>query len=163
MQSVYYPISGHRVGAAGDELFVVSNHDEFSLWFDVGGTAVDGQVAMPEPKAGIHLAASRSRLGQINDPARNAKLVAAVGAAMAKAPPNPVCLCVSELSLLGLMACKLGAGKVYVAEENRQMRDVMEGYASRNDIEVGKQIVFLEKPIAEVTPEDFDHEEKVRV
>ena len=55
--------------SAGEELCVVSNHDEFSLWFDVrrGREAPEKRVPMPSPTAGIHLAASRARLGQGGD------------------------------------------------------------------------------------------------
>ena len=50
--------------SSGEELCVVSNHDEFSLWFDVRKEAPEKRVQMPSPTAGIHLAASRNRLGQ---------------------------------------------------------------------------------------------------
>ena len=92
--------------AAGDELCIVSNHDEFSLWFDVGRESPEKQVPMPSPTAGIHLAASRARLGQINDRERNSKFVSALKTAIGGFSQPPTCLCISELSLLPLIACK---------------------------------------------------------
>jgi hypothetical protein len=35
MQAVYYPIRSPEV-VAGQDLSLISNHDEYSLWFDVG-------------------------------------------------------------------------------------------------------------------------------
>ena len=92
--------------SAGEELCLVSNHDEFSLWFDVRKEAPEKRVQMPSPTAGIHLAASRTRLGQINDPGRNSKFVAALTTAIEGFTQPPTCLCLSELSLLPLIACR---------------------------------------------------------
>ena len=58
---------------------------------------------MPDPSgAGIHLAASRTRLGQINDPVRNQKLVAALEELIESCGGKDVVnvLCLSEPSLL---------------------------------------------------------------
>ena len=84
----------------------MSNHDEFSLWFDVRKEAPEKRVQMPSPTAGIHLAASRTRLGQINDPGRNSKFVAALTTSIEGFTQPPTCLCLSELSLLPLIACR---------------------------------------------------------
>ena len=91
---------------ARDDLCIVSNHDEFSLWFDVRKEPPEKQVPMPSPTAGIHLAASRARLGQINDRERNSKFVSALKTAIDGFSQPPTCLCISELSLLPLIACK---------------------------------------------------------
>ena len=61
---------------------------------------------MPSPTAGIHLAASRTRLGQINDPARNSAITAALASSIKRFTQPPTCLCLSELSLLPLIACR---------------------------------------------------------
>lgn len=34
MQAIYYPLSDLRV-EEGEEITLISNHDEYSLWFDV--------------------------------------------------------------------------------------------------------------------------------
>jgi protein arginine N-methyltransferase 7 len=157
MQSVYYPVStDHVVAACGEEICVISNHDEFSLWFDVRKESPLGDVPMPDPTCGIHLAVSRSRLGQMNDPSRNSTLMASLKKAIAGLDAPPTCLCLSELSLMPLLACKLGAAKVYVAEENRQMRDVLEKYAKENGL--GKKLVVLEKSVAELKGDEWSGE-----
>ena len=75
---------------------------------------------MPMPSPGIHLAVSRQRLGQINEGDRNRTLADAItdGVERVKAK-NAVgekirCLCISELSLLPLMAARLGVDEVRI-------------------------------------------------
>ena len=78
MQAIYYPISHLSVDIHIDkEIRIISNHDEYCLWFDVTKN-ISGdinQIAMPFPKTGILSCVSRMRLGQINDSSRNQKYV----------------------------------------------------------------------------------------
>lgn len=94
---------------------------------------------MPQPTTGIHLAVSRSRLGQINDPLRNNVLVSAVKKALRESDSNPedlTCLCLSEQSLLPLIAAGLGAGRVFVCEENFQFKTFLKMCAEKNGMKV---------------------------
>ncbi len=132
MQAVYYPISSTKC-RAGQEVSLVSNHDEYSLWFDVvpvGSSESNKiqQIPMPSPSPGIHLAVSRTRLGQINDPERNQKLVEIANMAVEKAD-NLRIFVLSEQSLLPLITAKIlknrgRSGKVVSVELNHQMRQV---------------------------------------
>lgn len=63
----------------------------------------------------LHLAYSRTRIGQLNDKKRNEKYVRALEK---KITGDSVCLCLSDGSLLGLAAAKLGAKKVRRARKN---------------------------------------------
>lgn len=109
---------------------------------------------MPCPTPGIHLAVSRSRLGEINDVSRNSLLVNALKKAFSALASAPVCLCVSELSILPLIAAKLGAKKVYVSEKNNQMRSVLDQISKENGLEA--QLAFVgNKGIAELTKADL--------
>lgn len=67
---------------------------------------------MPHPVSGLCAAVSRTRLGQLNDWSRNLTLVTALRKAILQSPSPPICLCLSDQSLLPLLAAKLGAGKV---------------------------------------------------
>ena len=99
-------------------------------------------LKMPDPTGGIHLAVSRTRLGQINDAARNGVLVKALKTALKSVQKaNPTCLFLSELSLMPILAAKLGAGQVFVAEGNRQMRAVIEKYVAKEADELRDKIV----------------------
>jgi hypothetical protein len=90
------------------------------------------------PTGGIHLAVSRPRLGQMNDPARNKKFVRALKKVFQNFVKEnhrlPNCLCLSELSMLPIMAAAVmncgekhgakkvkRAAKIYVAERNVQV------------------------------------------
>ena len=57
----------------GDTFQLVSCHDEYSLWFDVTKTPPSSNepISLPSPEPGLHLAMSRTRLGQVNSEARN--------------------------------------------------------------------------------------------
>ena len=111
---------------------------------------------MPMPSPGIHLAVSRTRLGQINDAARNGVLVKALKAALKSVQKaNPTCLFLSELSLMPILAAKLGAGQVFVAEGNRQMRAVIEKYVAKEADELRDKIVVSEKSVVELTSQDL--------
>lgn len=107
---------------------------------------------MPEPQSGIHLAVSRQRLGQINDVSRNRTIVSCLKKQLGA---SQRCLFLGESSLVPLMAAKLGASKVFVSEENRHMMGVLEEYIKANK-ELEERIVFLGKPLVELTAADFD-------
>ena len=63
---------------------------------------------MPDPQPGIHLAVSRTRLGQLNDQEYNAKLTNAVRSIIAKQEkPNLKVFVLSEQSLLPLIVAKI--------------------------------------------------------
>lgn len=113
-------------------------------------------LKMPDPTGGIHLAVSRTRLGQINDVARNNVLVKALRTALKSCQKtNPTCLFLSELSLMPILAAKLGAGQVFVAEGNRQMRSVIEKYVAKEADELRDKIVVSEKSVVELTSQDL--------
>ena len=126
---------------------------------------------MPRPNGGIHLAVSRPRLGQINDSARNKKFARAFKKTFRSFVKEhhrlPNCLCLSELSMLPIMAAaelnsceKLGAkkvkraAKIFVVERNVQMRSVLQSFADQNVDRVQSRIVFLENCVlADLDPD----------
>jgi len=136
MQAVYYPRS-QTTATAGQEISLVSCHDEYSLWFDVR-TKSNGPtdcLSMPSPSAGVHMAMSRTRLGQINNVDRNSKY-ASVLTKLVSSNPDGTILCLSEQSVLALMAAKLGASKVLICcENNNYMRDYIERCARHNNVQ----------------------------
>jgi len=135
MQAVYYPKS-HTVARAGDTISLVSCHDEYSLWFDVvqPNTAM-AALPMPSPTPGVHMAMSRTRLGQINNQDRSSKYAGVLEKIVSDNPDQTI-LCLSDQSLLGLMAAKLGATKViFCCEKNNYMTDYIERCAVHNNIQ----------------------------
>ena len=87
---------------------------------------------------------SRTRLGQINNQARNTKY-AGVLAKIVSDNPDGTILCLSEQSVLGLMAAKLGATKVIICcENNNYMRDYIDRCAVHNDIQDRISVVDMD-------------------
>ena len=150
MQAIYYPISHLSVDIHIDkEIRIISNHDEYCLWFDVTKN-ISGdinQISMPFPKTGIHSCVSRMRLGQINDSSRNQKYVTSLRklveiykAKYNKLPLNV--LCISELTLLPFIAAVILSeyetkkdnrkSTIHVYEGNRQMLNFLKLFERMN-------------------------------
>jgi len=167
MQAIYYPISSP---APAEHMYLISNHDEYSYWFDVSVAKPNEiPVAMPDPQPGIHLAVSRTRLGQLNDQEYNAKLTNAVRSIIAKQDSESnsnskelKVFVLSEQSLLPLIVAKLlnKKGKVICFELNEQFRHVLNGVSKENDLkdtlEIRKDIENYCDITAEVIKEDID-------
>ena len=124
-------------------------------------------VAMPDPQPGIHLAVSRTRLGQLNDQEYNAKLTNAVRSIIAQQDSefnskDLKVFVLSEQSLLPLIVAKIlnKKGKVICFELNEQFRHVLNGVSKENDLkdtlEIRKDIENYCDITAEVIKEDID-------
>ena len=116
---------------------------------------------MPQPKGGIHLAVSRTRLGQLNDPGYTSKLVKAVEDLIQTNNPKTV-LVLSEQSLLPLILAKqlkMSHGKVVCYELNHNFREVLEATSKVNDLDQVLDIRHDVKNYHEITDkidEPFD-------
>uniref|UniRef100_A0A1E1X2Q1 Protein arginine N-methyltransferase n=1 Tax=Amblyomma aureolatum TaxID=187763 RepID=A0A1E1X2Q1_9ACAR len=130
MQGVYYPPIAVDVDR-GQELFLAGCRDRYSMWFSTSLSDCTEAPAVPECLCSLHVALSRSRIGMLNDESRNVKYTAALRKVI---NPESVCLYIGSLSMLPLMALKLGAKTVYVMESDERMRSVLEEYASVNQI-----------------------------
>ena len=85
---------------------------------------------MPHPKSGVHLAVSRTRLGQMNDSDYNAKLFQAADEIILKQNPQRI-LVLSEQTFLPLiLASKLKKNtkaQIICYELNHHFKDFLEG------------------------------------
>ena len=131
------------------------------------------QIPMPMPTGGIHLAVSRPRLGQINDSSRNSKFVESFKKVFEKFVAEngrlPNCLCLSEQSLLPIIAAAQltlaerlnfeegsNSAKVFASERNVQMKSVLQSYSAQNADLIKDRIVFLENSdISSLSPEQI--------
>jgi len=143
MQAVYYPHSSCQV-QPGQELCLTASHDEYSLWFDAAPAPPPGPAplpALPRPQPGLHLAMSRTRLGQINNRERAGKLAGVVSRLVAKhrnasSEVGNTVLVLSEQSLLGLVAAGLGCSSVLQLCESRgHMREFLLATARQNKLQ----------------------------
>ena len=89
---------------------------------------------MPHPKSGVHLAVSRTRLGQLNDSDYNSKLFQAADEIISEQNPQKI-LVLSEQTFLPLiLASKLKntAAQVICYELNHHFKDFVEGNKKYN-------------------------------
>ncbi|GLV34020.1 Arginine methyltransferase 7 [Carabus blaptoides fortunei] len=140
MQAIYFLPNEMQV-TKGQELTLVSNHDEYSLWFNIKDNlqVTDMDYAKPLCQCGLHFVFSRTRIGQLNDSRRNKKYLAVL---RNKITPDTICLCLSEGSLLGLLAAKMGAKKVYCVSNMNMIQVAFEEFAKQNEIK--DRVVFLD-------------------
>lgn len=140
MQAVYYLPKDILIKAKGEKLHLTGYHDEYSLWFGLD-TESSTIADLPRPfcDCSVHLAVSRTRLGQLNDDRRNLIYLQALEKVVGS---DTVCLTLGDCCLLGLMAAKLGARKVYAIERNPHCRRVLEAWVKTNNLH--EQIAVLD-------------------
>lgn len=131
MQALYYLPKDVKV-TENQELNLISNHDEYSLWFDV---VKDMNISLknecPMCDCGFHQSYSRSRIQEMNNSLRNKKYLKILEENINE---KSVCLSLSDGSILGLATSVLGAKKLYCLEQNRISRKVLESYIEFNNL-----------------------------
>uniref|UniRef100_A0A2M4AJJ2 Protein arginine N-methyltransferase n=1 Tax=Anopheles triannulatus TaxID=58253 RepID=A0A2M4AJJ2_9DIPT len=137
MQAIYFLPPIKIPLQTGHEFTVRAFHDEYSLWFAVGDddTATDGGA--PHCTCGWHIAQSRSRIGQLNDSLRNKRYLNYFERVFSS---DSVVLVLSEGSLLGLAAARMGVKQVLLYEPNAISRRCMEAFVEHNSV---KNVQFL--------------------
>ena len=111
MQAIYYPINRPEMN---DKMVLISNHDEYSYWFDIKSKTekFEGLIPMPDPQVGINTAISRTRLGQINDEKHLSILVNAVNRIFqAGQNPSKILIFLSDQSILPLIVSKIAQNR----------------------------------------------------
>ncbi|XP_071172911.1 protein arginine N-methyltransferase 7-like [Mytilus edulis] len=153
MQAVYYPSNILPV-QKGDKVKVISYHSEYNLWFDVAKENCNGNTKISSGLnclCGIHTAISRTRFGMINDPDRKQIIIDVL---RKNIKDDTVCLCISDGSLLPLIAARLGAKQVYTIESNPLCKRIVDRFLEENNLS-GK-IKVIEKHPENVTIDDLD-------
>lgn len=134
LQAIYYLPQTNTLLGENREIQIISNHDEFSLWFEIGRTEASVLNKKPTCTCGIHLACSRSRIMQMNDSLRNKKLISHLEDWNLK---NGTLLVMGNgCSLIGLAGSKLypSPSKVIVLETNRILREVLAEFVDFNKL-----------------------------
>uniref|UniRef100_A0A1B6I934 Protein arginine N-methyltransferase n=1 Tax=Homalodisca liturata TaxID=320908 RepID=A0A1B6I934_9HEMI len=132
MQAAYYLPAPLPV-RQGQQLSLISSHDEFSLWFNLTSTSDSPKRSSKRPLCDcmLHVTCSRTRVGMLNDTSRRDKYRNVLHQLIT---PQTVVLSWGDTSLLGLMAATLGAKQVYHVEENSLSREVIEGLVKDNKL-----------------------------
>ncbi|XP_029782331.1 protein arginine N-methyltransferase 7 isoform X3 [Suricata suricatta] len=112
MQCVYFLPQEEPV-VQGSSLHLVAHHDDYCVWYSLQRTSPgkNGRVhpARPVCDCQAHLLWNRPRFGEINDQDRTDQYIQALRTVL---KPDSVCLCVSDGSLLSLLAHHLGAEQI---------------------------------------------------
>uniref|UniRef100_A0ABI7W191 Protein arginine N-methyltransferase n=1 Tax=Felis catus TaxID=9685 RepID=A0ABI7W191_FELCA len=112
MQCVYFLPQEEPV-VQGSSIYLVAHHDDYCVWYSLQRTSPekDRRVYPPRPVCDCqaHLLWNRPRFGEINDQDRTDQYIQALRTVL---KPDSVCLCVSDGSLLSLLAHHLGAEQI---------------------------------------------------
>lgn len=131
MQALYYLPKDVQV-TKDQKLNLISNHDEYALWFNVVKEVEEcSNNECPMCECGLHISYSRSRIQEMNNSLRNKKYIKVLEENINE---NSVILILSDGSILGLAASVLGAKKLYCLEQNRISRKVLESYIEFNNL-----------------------------
>ncbi|XP_064611177.1 protein arginine N-methyltransferase 7-like [Liolophura sinensis] len=151
MQAIYYP-NVRRSVQKGETITLVSNHDDYSLWFDVQDFS---EQKLSEDKRGVcrcgaHMTYSRPRIAMLNDDYRNTVYIHTMKQVVNS---QSVCLCLGDGTLLPFIASKLGAKKVYTLQSNPLCRRTLQRYLQHNS--EGECVQIIDKLPGELTAEDL--------
>ncbi|KAF7995961.1 hypothetical protein HCN44_007928 [Aphidius gifuensis] len=139
MQAIYYLPNEIKVDK-DQEIGLVACHDEYSFWFKVepDPTQKVEYPRSPVCDCSVHLALSRSRIGQLNDKEKQAKYLKVLKKYIT---PDTVCFCFSDNSLIGLSVSNLGAKKTIILEPNNLSCRALQSFITANQLTDKVQIV----------------------
>ncbi|NXH22128.1 ANM7 methyltransferase, partial [Bucco capensis] len=129
MQCVYFLPKEEPV-LQGQQVTLTACRDEYSLWYKLQRARreeenkADVGVESPVCRCQAHLLWNRARFGQLNDQHRTRQYLKAL---MEVLKTDSVCLCVSDGSLLPVLAHYLGAKQVHL-EKRRLRGDLINAY-----------------------------------
>ncbi|XP_059988615.1 protein arginine N-methyltransferase 7 isoform X5 [Lagenorhynchus albirostris] len=154
MQCVYFLPEEEPV-VQGSALCLVAHHDDYCVWYSLQRTSPekDGRAhpARPVCDCQAHLLWNRPRFGEINDQNRTDQYVQALRTVL---KPDSVCLCISDGSLLSILAHHLGAEQVFTIENSAASHRLMKKIFKTNHLE--DKINIIEKRPELLTPADLE-------
>lgn len=133
MQAIYFPNQEIQVNK-GDNLNLISNHDEYSLWFDV-----KPQNQETTKTSLSHLPMSRTRLLEVNNSESNKIYISALREKICDKVERILCL--GDQSILGLLAGAVTSSQVTIVQENRKMKDILQDAIKKNELEGKVEVV----------------------
>ncbi|XP_071065219.1 protein arginine N-methyltransferase 7 isoform X2 [Dasypus novemcinctus] len=155
MQCVYF-LPQEQPVAQGSALCLVAHHDDYCMWYSLQPTSPDKngralRQVRPVCDCQAHLLWNRPRFGEINDQDRTDQYVQALGTVLKS---DSVCLCVSDGSLLPMLAHHLGAEQVFTVESSAASHRLMKKIFQANHLE--DKINIIEKRPELLTPADLE-------
>ncbi|XP_014226087.1 protein arginine N-methyltransferase 7 isoform X1 [Trichogramma pretiosum] len=133
MQAVYYLPNDLNMHPE-TEVYLTASHDEYSFWFSLNENKGITNTGLDRPvcECYVHLALSRTRIGQWNNESRNQKYLQAI---QNKVRPDATCLCLSDSSLLGLSIANMNIKKLYILETKPLSKRTIEMFINANNLE----------------------------
>ncbi|OPJ78151.1 protein arginine N-methyltransferase 7 [Patagioenas fasciata monilis] len=136
MQCVYF-LPNEEPVLQGEQLYLTACRDEYSVWYKLQKAReeenkADVRVESPVCRCQAHLLWNRPRFGQLNDQDRTCQYVKSL---MKVLKADSVCLCVSDGSLLPVLAHHLGAQQVFTLENSTVSCSVMQKFFKANNLE----------------------------
>ncbi|XP_031197145.1 protein arginine N-methyltransferase 7 isoform X2 [Mastomys coucha] len=118
MQCVYFLPQEEPI-VQGLPRCLVAHHDDYCVWYSLQKTSPDANDSTyqvrPVCDCQAHLLWNRPRFGEINDQDRTDHYAHALSTVLV---PGSICLCVSDGSLLSVLAHHLGAEQVFTVESS---------------------------------------------
>ncbi|XP_061863384.1 protein arginine N-methyltransferase 7 isoform X4 [Colius striatus] len=137
MQCVYFLPNEESV-LQGEKVDLTACRDEYSLWYKLQKargeeeSKADVRVESPVCRCQAHLLWNRPRFGELNDQNRTRQYIKSL---MKVLKTDSVCLCISDGSLLPVLAHYLGAKQVFTLENSSVSCSVMEKFFRANKLE----------------------------
>ncbi|XP_040592553.1 protein arginine N-methyltransferase 7 [Mesocricetus auratus] len=135
MQCVYFLPQQEPI-VQGSPRCLVAHHDDYCMWYSLQRTSADENQedyqVRPVCDCQAHLLWNRPRFGEINDQDRTDQYAQALRTVLM---PGTVCLCVSDGSLLSVLAHHLGAEQVFTLESSAVSYRLMKRIFKANHLE----------------------------
>ncbi|XP_009083190.1 PREDICTED: protein arginine N-methyltransferase 7 [Acanthisitta chloris] len=139
MQCVYF-LPNEEPVLQGEKLYLTACRDQYSVWYKLQKARreeeneADVCVECPVCTCHAHVLWNRPRFGELNDQNRTNQYIKALRK-VSVLKTDSVCLCISDGSLLPVLAHHLGAKQVFTLENSRVSCSVMEKVFKANHLE----------------------------
>ncbi|XP_009986846.1 PREDICTED: protein arginine N-methyltransferase 7-like, partial [Tauraco erythrolophus] len=136
MQCVYF-LPNEEPVLQGEKVHLTACRDEYSVWYKLQKAReeeckADVRVESPVCRCQAHLLWNRPRFGELNDQNRTRQYIKSL---MKVLKTDSVCLCISDGSLLPVLAHYLGAKQVFTLENSAVSCSVMDKFFKANHLE----------------------------
>ncbi|XP_073515406.1 protein arginine N-methyltransferase 7 [Phyllobates terribilis] len=151
MQCVYF-LPEEKEVSQGGETCLIAHQDDYCVWYDLTNpsAAHTSSAESPACRCGAHITWNRARFGELNDQLRMDKYKEALKKILTL---SSVCLCVSDGSILPMLAHSVGAAQVFTLESSSVAQQLMDKILETNNLK--ETIHILQKSPDKVTADDL--------
>lgn len=151
MQCVYFLPEEKKV-MQGEEICLIAHRDDYCVWYNITepSPADRNSTESPACRCGAHITWNRARFGELNDQSRMDQYKEALKKILT---PSSVCLCVSDGSLLPVLARSVGAAQVFALESSSMAQQFMDKLLQTNHLK--ETVHVLQKSPDKVTAADL--------